>query len=50
MGPMEHEVLEQLLLLYLVSDVDSGSCLEELPHNTGVALGGGNHQYSGPIL
>jgi len=43
MESMEHELLEQLWLLYPVSGVDSGSCPEELPHNTGVALGGVKH-------
>ena len=37
-------------ILYLVSGVDSGSCLEELPHHTEVAFGGCNCQCSVSIL
>ena len=40
------------LLIYLVSGVNSGPCLEEeeLPHHTGVAFGGCNDQCSIPQL
>jgi len=40
----------QHLLTYLGSSVYSGPCLEELPHHTGVAFGGCNHQCSVSIL
>ena len=46
MGPMKHESL----LIYPVSGVDNGPCLEELSHHTEVASGGCNHQCSVPIL
>jgi len=39
-----------LAFVYLVSGVDSGPCLEELPHHTGVATGGCSHHCSVPIL
>ena len=39
-----------LAFVYLVSCVDSGPCLEELPHHTGVATGGCSHHCSVPIL
>jgi len=38
------------LAIYLVSGVDSGPCLEDLPHHTGVAFERCNDQCSGPTL
>ena len=38
--------ISRFQLKYLVSGVDSGPNLEELPHHTRVAFGGCNHQCS----
>ena len=35
---------------HLVGGVDSGTCLEEYPHHTGMTLLGCHHQRSSPIL
>ena len=35
---------------HLVGGVDSGTCLEENPHQTGMTLLGCHHQRSSPIL
>ena len=47
MGHIKHK---SLLLIYLISGVDSGPFLEKLLHHTGVAFEGCNHQCSGPTL